>query len=346
MESAIPAHLRTDRTRTRRIADDYAPAAPGYAARFRPAVQRVTMAYFGIQFAGSEPASAQQALDWIAVRFASAEGAVYWDRASYIDEAGFTNIVSVGYWNDQARFERWFLSTQKEWTDEHHFLSQLGRFIEVLSPSMQSLETLFSSVGRPEGVARLADAMSGEIQEHAYWGGMRDRIPLSQTDEMSPHGNVRYERSGSRTRIFANENLCLIRSGQDWSEMEREERDIYLNDIEPVLREGMNFLRDEGRSIGCYANRYMAVLGPDGKPVERSYGMSWWKSLSALERWAESHPTHVAIFGTAMKYYKTLGPAAKLRLYHEVTIARATEQFFEYFNCHERTGMLRSVILG
>ena len=31
-----------------------------------------------------------------------------------------------------------------------------------------------------------------------------------------------------------------------------------------------------------------------------------------------------------MKYLSTLGPAAKLRLYHEVTVARADEQFFEY----------------
>ena len=56
--------------------------------------------------------------------------------------------------------------------------------------------------------------------------------------------------------------------------------------------------------------------------------MSWWKSLAALERWAELHPTHVRIFGAAMKYLSTLGPAAKLRLYHEVTVARADEAFF------------------
>ena len=117
---------------------------------------------------------------------------------------------------------------------------------------------------------------------------------------------------------------------------------MYVEDVEPVLREGMDFLRDEGLAIGCYANRYMIVLGADGKPSEKSYGMSWWKSLAALERWAESHPTHVRIFGAAMKYLSSLGPAAKLRLYHEVTVARADEQYFEYLNCHDRTGMLRA----
>ena len=152
-------------------------------------------------------------------------------------------------------------------------------------------------------------------------------------------------RAGRAARGLANGNLCLIRSGQDWSDTENSEREMYVRDVEPVLREGMDFLRDEGRTIGCYANWYMTVLGSDGKPLERSYGMSWWKSLAALERWAKSHPTHVAIFGAAMKYLMKLGPAAKLRLYHEVTVARANEQFFEYFKCHERTGMLRSVEL-
>jgi aldoxime dehydratase len=32
----------------------------------------------------------------------------------------------------------------------------------------------------------------------------------------------------------------------------------------------MDFLRDSGRSIGCYANRYMTVVAPDGTPTEKS----------------------------------------------------------------------------
>ena len=87
----------------------------------------------------------------------------------------------------------------------------------------------------------------------------------------------------------------------------------------------------------------MTVLDGDGQPTQKTYGMSWWKSLAALERWAESHPTHVRIFGAAMKYLTSLGPAAKLRLYHEVTVVRAADQFFEYRNCHGRTGMLNAV---
>jgi aldoxime dehydratase len=184
--------------------------------------------------------------------------------------------------------------------------------------------------------------MSGLVQEHAYWGGARDRIPLSQTDALAPAGMPRVVVDGARRRVVPQHNLCLIRSGQDWADTEAGERHMYEHDVEPVLRAGMDFLRDDGLAIGCYANRYMRVIDADGTPIEKSFGMGWWKSLADLEKWAESHPTHVAIFGAAMKYLLALGPAARLRLYHEVTVAAADEQFFEYLNCHDRTGMLRA----
>ena len=179
------------------------------------------------------------------------------------------------------------------------------------------------------------------MQEHAYWGGARDRIPLSQVDAMTPVGTLKVVGQGTHFRVIPAENVCLIRSGQDWSGTEGEQRRMYLEDVEPVLRTGMDYLRDDGREIGCFANRYMTLVDRDGKALEKSYGMSWWRSLADLERWAESHPTHLAIFGAAMNYLRKVGAAAQLKLYHEVTIAAASEQYFEYCNCHSKTGMLR-----
>jgi aldoxime dehydratase len=254
--------------------------------------------------------------------------------------------VSVAYWDDQKAFEAWFSSAREGWTGAKNNFAGLGLFVEVVSPSINDYETLFSSLGRPEGIAVLADSLSGDVMEHAYWGAMRDRIPKSQTNDMAPAGDPSLVRDGDRVRVKPQDNICLIRSGQDWSDTEAAERKMYLEDVEPVLRAGMDFLRDEGRSVGCFANRYMTVLDRDGRPTEKSYGMSWWKSLAALERWSESHPTHVRIFGAAMKYLSLLGPAAKLRLYHEVTVAHAADQFFEYRNCHGRTGMLNAAAEG
>jgi aldoxime dehydratase len=341
MESAIPPQLQVSRSRHRRVPDDYQPPYPSFVARHRPEVGSVVMAYFGVQYSGGAPNGLPAVLKSLEAAFAAANGPRHWDRAAYVDEAGYSNVVSVAYWDDRAAFDVWFPGARAAWTGVE--AAGLGKFIEVLSPSVNDYETLFSSLGRPEGVAVIADGMSGEVLEHAYWGGMRDRIPLSQTSEMAPAGVPAVVREGRCLRVKPHENICLIRSGQDWSDTDSAERKMYLEDVEPVLREGMEFLRDEGLAIGCFANRYMTVLDGDGRPTEKSYGMSWWKSLATLERWAESHPTHVRIFGAAMKYLSTLGPAAKLRLYHEVTVARAADQFFEYLDCHPGTGMLKTV---
>ncbi|MBV9161951.1 MAG: phenylacetaldoxime dehydratase family protein [Pseudonocardiales bacterium] len=117
---------------------------------------------------------------------------------------------------------------------------------------------------------------------------------------------------------------------------------MYLEDVEPVLRAGMDFLRDDGLEIGCYANRYLRVTTDDGVETDKSFGMSWWRSLEDLETWSESHPTHVAIFRAALKYLSTMGLDARLRLYHEVTVTEAGQQDFRYLGCHDRTGMLRT----
>jgi aldoxime dehydratase len=342
VESAIPSHLQCPRTRARRVGDDYEPPYPSMVARFEPRVSRVVMGYFGVQYRGdAEPPAATRALQRIAAAFEAAHAPGHWDRARHVDEAGHANVVSIGYWDDPAAFDAWFDGFGARWTTRELAAEGIGTFTEVLRPSVERFETLFSS-DLPEGVACVAAGLSGVVQEHAYWGGARDRIPLSQTSELAPAGAPRVEADGERVRVVPHDNLCLIRSGQDWTATEGEERRMYLEDVEPVLRAGMDFLRDQGKAVGCFANRYMTVLDPAGRALEKSFGMSWWKSLAALERWAESHPTHLAIFGAAMKYLGTLGPAARLRLYHEVSVASAAEQRFEYLACHPRTGMLGS----
>jgi aldoxime dehydratase len=119
---------------------------------------------------------------------------------------------------------------------------------------------------------------------------------------------------------------------------------MYLDEVEPVLRAGMDFLRDDGLSVGCYANRYVRVLAEDGSETDKSFGLSWWRGLEDLETWSESHPTHVAIFRAALKYLSTMGPAARLRLYHEVTVAEPDRTRLEYLGCHPRTGLLRALL--
>lgn len=337
MESAIPSHLVCPRARARRVPDDFTPAYPSFVARHPAQVTQVVMSYFGVQRDGTSSAG-DAALAALRQRAGEPDGPGHTDVARWADPGGHVNRVIAAYWDDPARFDRWFARHGAAWTRTP--IDGAGSFTEVLRPRVDHYETLFSAPDRPEGIAVLAGAMSGEVMEHAYWGGARDRLPASQLSALEPSGAISSVRDGPLTRVLGHDAMCLIRSGQDWSATQGDERQLYLRDVEPVLREGMAFLRDQGRQVGCLSNRYLTVEDEDGQPTDRSYGLSWWTSLAALERWAESHPTHVAIFGAAMAYLSKLGPAARLKLYHEVSVARADEQFFEYRDCHPGTGLL------
>lgn len=344
MESSIAEHLRVDRVHPRRTPDSFHPPYPSFSARFDPAVDQVVMAYLGVQYRTPEPppvvVAALAALD----SARSGEHAPdHHDRARFVDEAGYTSVLTTFYWTDPAEHDRW-AKAREAWTGPQHRSPDAGFFSEVVRPTVRRFETLFSS-DRTEGVSVAAGKLSGEIHEHGYWGGARDRLPIAQTDLLEP-GTRPTAETNSETGVITvrpQGNLCLIRSGQEWTETAGDERGMYLGDVEPVLRAGMEFLRDDGLAIGCYANRYVRVTDETGADTDKSYGMSWWHSLADLEAWAESHPTHVAIFRAAMKYLSAMGPAARLRLYHEVTVTDADEQEFRYLGCHDRTGLLRAV---
>jgi len=208
MESAIPGHLLMERTRHKRVPDDYAPPYPSFVARSSTAVRQVVMAYLGLQFRGEQPP-----LDVLDAAFGAVDGPGHHDRAIHDGPGGTQEIVSIGYWDDPAAFDRWFAAHADSWLGDD-VRDGNGRWAEILRPTVEEHETLFSSLGRPEGVAVLADGLSGEIQEHAYWGGMRDRIPLSQTDPMLGLGAPAAEEEAGRVRVRPPGGLCLIRSGR------------------------------------------------------------------------------------------------------------------------------------
>jgi aliphatic aldoxime dehydratase len=146
MESAIPVNLETTRTRHKRVPDDYRPPYPSFVARYKPAVSRVAMVYFGAQYRGSAPAAAAtEALAEIAGLFGAEGGPSHWDRAHHVDQVGHANIVSVAYWDDIARFDAWFAPAREAWTGKRR--DGVGTFIEALRPSVERHETLFSSLG-------------------------------------------------------------------------------------------------------------------------------------------------------------------------------------------------------
>src|SRR5882757_2902381 len=352
MDSAIPPALRCPRTRTRRIEDDYAPPYPAWVARADPSVGPVVMAYFGVQSSGqARQAAARKAIDQIVASLKIDDGPAHHDLAHYVDPENYDTSIAIGYWTSPERFDRWRSSPGVAgWWDAPERLQEgVGYFREILFPEAERFETLFSAPDQLEGVGVAMGARSAEdIQEHGYWGSMRERLALSQTDGMSAAGHLAIASGrlgfGQRLRLNGHENIAVIRSGQDWSATTGRERELYLKDMEPVLRAGMNFLRDRGREVGCYSNRYMQHVDGTGRTVEKSFGYSYWRSLNAMERWSEAHPTHVEIFGTFMRIVQELKFQLQLRLYHEVSVLKPDRQEYEYVNCHPKTGLLNGLV--
>jgi len=345
MESAIPSHLRCPRTRDARASEDYVPPNPAYVARMGDDVKQVVMAYVGVQYRTATGRSAARAgIRRLRATAPGADAPGHHDTSFFVDAEGYETIVWTAYWCDTAAFARWLAepSGAAWWHSGERLTEGCGWFREIACPGAERFETLFSTPGGAEGVGRLAPYLSGEIREHAYWGGMRDRLPIAQTDALRGGTSPGVApQSGLRVRIGGAENRALIRSGQDWSRTQGEERRVYLEQVEPTLQEGMDFLRDEGLKVGCLANRYVTLLDEDFNPIEKSFGVSWWQSLEHMERWAESHPTHLAIFGTFMRMVQTMNFSVALGLYHEVAVLKAEDQQFEYINCHPGTGLLR-----
>ncbi|MEJ0230746.1 phenylacetaldoxime dehydratase family protein (plasmid) [Klebsiella michiganensis] len=342
MESAIPEHLRSLRKCPSAMPEEHKPPFPAWTARFSPQTGRIVIASFGIQGRNCPDISA---LDEVTKRFMSADGPGHWDIASCKDQAGFYNLMAIAYWSSVEQFESWKKTSLFHiwWNSPERESEEYGFFLEIVCPQPESFETIFSDKASPEGAAWLAEGMSGELLEHGYWGSARDRLPAAQNDPLRGKGKSRSRTaSGKRIVLSGRNNLCFIRSGQDWSATQQEERQKYLMEVEPVLHQGMDFLRDQGHVIGCLSCRYMQVLDPSSHSLmEKTFGLAHFADMATLELWAKSHPTHVAIFGGFMRYVKELNFNIALRLWHEIAVVPAESQYFEYVNCHPKTGLLQ-----
>jgi aldoxime dehydratase len=346
LEPAIPQHLRTKRTQPLRTSEDFVPASTSYSSRFKPSVTTLPFVYFGIQYTDKN-AEVETLADRLKQGFSKPNGPAHWDRATYIDEAGYTNKVIAAYWKDKEMFKAWQNGQAVNWWCEGIDMNgPIGLFREAYTPGVEDTETTFSHT-HPEGYSHLADHWSEPTDTHDYWGSARDRMARSQTDPFEPAGQPSAtlepgkDSLGKHVRVTPHENLCLLRSGQDWTQTEGTERAFYLEKVEPTLRKGMMEIRNEGLSKGCYYNRYMTVTTEDGEPIEKTYSVSGWHSISEIEQWVQK-ATHLAIYNVGVKHYQRMDGKAKLRLYHEMFVIRAADQHYEYVNCHAQTGMLKA----
>ncbi len=265
------------------------------------------------------------------------------DLAHYVDQQGYDTLILIAYWTDMSAFDAW--QGRGDVRDAAAKAGALGRFREILTPRPQRQETLFSGTAGLEGLGLAFGEPSAEVTEHGYWGSARDRLAIAQTDALDPAGVLDFtvHEDARRVTVKGHDNVAIIRSGQDWRATKGKERELYNDDIEPVLRSGMDYLCNDGAAIGCYQNRYMRLVDLPGDTHEKSFGFSYWRSLADLEKWAEEHPSHLAIFGTFHRVVAELDFQLDLLLSHEIYVVRPDEQSYEYVNCHAKTGLLKAM---
>lgn len=354
LESAIPNHLGRRRTQPSKLPGNYDPPFPGFTARFPTDIKDIVMVIAGAQHINkdtSDRSALTKLIDFLG-RGPEKYGCTYWEPAAVTDNSGAYNEVIIAYWHSEPQYRSWSMHSGFEawWSSLNPESEQHGWFLEILLPTVERFETIFSNDEALEGAAHMGGRMSGRVSEHAYWGSMRDRLPVSQDDPLqgtdeggkSKHRPDKVVPVKKRTRVEGRRNLAVIRSGQDWYNTKPPEREKYLETMHPVLIKGMDFLRDEGNEVGCFSCRFMEVLDREklGTGTDKTFGLAYFDDLASLEGWSKQHKTHLDIFGRFLQYAKELQNDISLRLFHEVLVLEPKQQHFEYVGCHPKTGML------
>ncbi len=224
-------------------------------------------------------------------------------------------------------------------------LTENGSKVACVSPN--ALDTLIADADVNWGLARLGDRID-VTHDHAYWGGTRDRIRISATEDIiNPEGPTMGTPSdpprglGQIVDVLMPPNVVVARGGPDWSRCVNDELEEFVDSVYPAYVRGGRYLRDFGAESGCYAASLVQETDKSGEDVKRNHMIAYFVQLDDLERWTKSHPTHQEIFGRFMILFKKIGRMPAVNLYHEVSVISAGNLTATYVNCLPNTGLLR-----
>ena len=308
--------------------DNWQPPAPAWAGIWDDTRSPLVVGYFGIQADHPGPLK-----DWAETAFSGQDSPLKVDCGTFVDVKGVINCVYIAYWKQNA-YQKWWHDTGLAWwASEDRFQQGHGVWREITVIAHDHFETLNSST-QPHGASEIADSLIGPIEEHGYNGAMRDRIKVSAANKLSRSVDM-------QAPITITPQLsCLIRSGQNWSMCNPEQKDYYTQQVQPVLQRGMNYLQNNPLETRCYSMRYLAMKDEAWQDIEQSCGVGFGVDIYAFEDWAKSHPTHLAILDRFMGMVENYGENLQLMLWHEVVVIGTEDSECEYIGCHEQTGFL------
>lgn len=343
-------HIDYPRVVPERRRDGFRPAAPKFNVRWEMPITAVISDYLAVQHDATDPEVERGFFRRARAGFDHEWGPDCFEEMRHETRDGRVDSIVVAYWTDLVRhamwkrasaFQAWLRSPEREHDG-------VGYWRETVSVPYDRFETIFSEGYYHAGVARTRRSELAPTYTAGYFGAMRDRLPISAIDVLaSPHGEAMpepdFKAAGPglrRIRIELPPNVVSIRSGQYWQRAEGEQLDDYLENLQPKLENGMRHLVEHPATSGCLVLRPMVNLDADGEPLRETSKHAYFLSLGHLERWAEDHPSHLAIFGHALAMRRRYGQARSVVTWHEVGVL-STPPAFEYLNCDPATGLLR-----
>ncbi len=294
-------------------------------------------------------ASGPGAADFIDRAIASLRGAaapLTLERGRVMVRADPATQILFAYWDDLAAHGRWARSDAVE----QLFAAGEGlpRWCETALLPLTHTEAHFGQRTRETGLGRVPGTQHAFCPIVGYWGSGRDRIPIAADDplEPGPVEPVVISREGAVDSLLAPANLCTIRTSQDWQGAPPDHLDWYEQEVEPVLRAGVEHLHANPRESGCLSVRYIRETDLEGADLDRTCVLAEFRSLGHLESWAQDHPTHHAIFEAAMKMVRRFGEDLGIRLFHEVSVLPAGQFQARYVDCGDEATSRASAALS
>ncbi len=348
-DQGMPWKIEYPRLLPERRPPGHIPRAPRWMATFDEPVSLMTSDYLAVQTNGINSIEAREFVELIRRTHDAemADAPEAWEIVSFTDEVGAFNLVHVGYWRDPNAHATWSLNSPlATWFSSLTAATiGFGAWHEVIQVPIDRLETIVSKEEWSFGLANCPGITMRLMTMNGYFGAARDRFPISAVDRLdapAPHRRrTAPTRSvGRRLRAECGHNTAIIRSGQHWASATGDQFDDYEQELRPKLMAGMDYLRAEPDREGVLSLRVMTNHDPETlRPLRQTSVLGHFNSLEPLERWAETHATHAAIYQHAIEKQREYGDDRSVVTWHEVFIVPRNANF-EYVNCHERTGIM------
>jgi phenylacetaldoxime dehydratase/aldoxime dehydratase len=333
----MPRHIRIT---------DSEPRFEMWSTTYPEGVTEILFAQFGAQAASLEQANA--AIDEMLPLFGAdmPPPPTVLDRGQYVDAYGYANATLMAYWFSPEDYEAWAAQQAVEgfWASRPT-AGPVGFYRETAIIPRDHIETLYTPHDPKEydtpGIAQHVEV--GPTKVHDYWGAARDRITASRADELEGelHEYTPTDRDtlGERISVPVPENVCLIRTAQDWRKSTIF-KDDYFENVDPVKDSGVDYLAIHP-STGCLQTRKVREQTLQGDIIDRACTIGWFLSLEHLMVWSRGHRSHLEIYGAFFRMMQGKdGQPMDMSLWHEVSVVPRDGGTSEYINCHNRTGFL------